>query len=336
MAQVIPIRRGTPVASHPASAADRCQAITAIGRQCRNRAEATGFCRMHRPPAPSERIGPFEALQIQQILEILRRRIVGDYQVDEFGFDPELTEKLLLPLVRPLYEHYWRTQWLGLENVPSRGAALLVGNHAGTLPFDALVVKFGILDRHPARRHLRLLAADLTFRMPFVGPLARKMGNTLACDDDALRLLSAGELVGVFPEGYKGLGKGWRNRYRLQRFGRGGFVQIALRAGVPLVPVAIVGSEEIYPMVANAKPLARLGGLPYFPITPTFPWLGPLGLVPLPSKWVVEFGQPIPTVEFGAGAWQDAMLVFDLTDRVRDTIQEMLLQNRMVRGSAFL
>jgi 1-acyl-sn-glycerol-3-phosphate acyltransferase len=161
------------------------------------------------------------------------------------------------------------------------------------------------------------------------------MGSTLACDDDALRLLRSGELVGVFPEGFRGVGKGYRNRYRLQRFGRGGFVEIALRAGVPIVPVAIVGSEEVYPMIADAKPLAKLGRLPYFPITPFFPWLGPLGLVPLPSKWILEFGEPIHTDGYEGNAWEDKMLVFDLADQVRDTIQEMLRQNLIKRKGIF-
>jgi 1-acyl-sn-glycerol-3-phosphate acyltransferase len=265
----------------------------------------------------------------------LKRRATGDYEVDEFGFDAELTEKVLMPLVKPMWQRWWRVEWLGLSNVRSKGAAMLVPNHAGTVPVDALVLKSGLLDVHPAHRHVRLLAADLAFRLPLVAPLARKMGGTLACDEDATRLLEAGELLAVFPEGYKGVGKGWRNRYRLQRFGRGGFVELALRTRTPIVPVAIVGSEEIYPMIANAKRVARLAGLPYFPVTPFFPWLGPLGMVPLPSKWIVEFGKPIPTDRYPEDAWQDAMLVFDLTDRVRDTIQQMLYQNLMRRRSLF-
>jgi 1-acyl-sn-glycerol-3-phosphate acyltransferase len=269
------------------------------------------------------------------MIEFAGRRLTGDYEVDEFGFDRELTEKVLLPLARPWHRWYWRVDWAGLQNVPSLGPALLVGNHGGTLPIDALVMRFGLLDRHAAHRHVRLLAADLAFRMPVVAPLARKMGSTLACDDDALRLLRSGELVGVFPEGFRGVGKGYRNRYRLQRFGRGGFVEIALRAGVPIVPVAIVGSEEVYPMIADAKPLAKLGRLPYFPITPFFPWLGPLGLVPLPSKWILEFGEPIHTDGYEGNAWEDKMLVFDLADQVRDTIQEMLRQNLIKRKGIF-
>ncbi|MGH2556524.1 MAG: 1-acyl-sn-glycerol-3-phosphate acyltransferase [Actinomycetota bacterium] len=327
MAQVIPIER----ARQP----DRCQAVTAAGRTCRNRARQNGFCGVHQPPEPAEGIGPFSADVVREFVELLRRRLVGDYEVDEFGFDPELTEKMLLPLVKPLYDYYWRVDWMGMDNVPSKGAAMLVGNHAGTVPVDALVMKFGVLDRHPAHRHVRLLAADLAFRFPVAAPLARKMGSTLACDEDALRLLGKGELVGVFPEGYKGVGKGFRNRYKLQRFGRGGFVELALKARAPIVPVAIVGSEEIYPMIHNAKTLARVGGFPYFPITPFFPWLGPLGLIPLPSKWIIEFGPPIRTDQYDEDAWQDGMLVFDLTDRIRDTIQQMLYVNLMKRRGVF-
>jgi 1-acyl-sn-glycerol-3-phosphate acyltransferase len=272
---------------------------------------------------------------MRSLLELARRRLVGDYEIDEFGFDPELTEKLLLPFARPLYQYYWRAEWIGLDNVPSVGAALLVGNHAGTVPVDALVMKFGVLDKHPAHRHVRLLAADLAFRLPVVAPLARKMGNTLACEEDALRLLSRGELVGVFPEGYKGVGKGYRNRYKLARFGRGGFVELALKAQVPIVPVAVVGSEEIYPMIHNARSLARIIGLPYFPITPFFPWFGPFGLIPLPSKWVIRFGEPVRTDRFDEDAWRDGMLVFEVADQVRDTVQQMLYQNLTQRRNAF-
>jgi 1-acyl-sn-glycerol-3-phosphate acyltransferase len=313
---------------------DRCRAMTASGRRCRNRAQGdSGFCRVHLPPKP-ERIGPFPAEAVERFLEFMRRRMTGEYEIDEFGFDRELTETLA-PFLKPIGEYYWRIEWRGLENVPADGAALLVANHAGTVPVDALVVKFGILNEHPAKRHLRLLAADLAFRMPFVGPIARKTGNTLATQEDALRLLHKGELVGVFPEGYKGVGKGWKERYRLQRFGRGGFIELALKAGVPMIPVAIVGSEEIYPMIGNAKLLARLGGFPYFPITPFFPWLGPLGAIPLPSKWIIEFGEPIGTDGHDEDAWQDAALVFNETDRIRDTIQQMLYRNLMTRQNAF-
>jgi 1-acyl-sn-glycerol-3-phosphate acyltransferase len=269
-------------------------------------------------------------------LAFLRRRITGDYEVDDFGFDPDLTEHVLLPPLRPLYEKWFRVETRGLENVPDTGGALVVANHSGTIPMDAVMTAIALLDHHPARRHLRMLGADLVFRLPVVAPLARKAGNTLACNADAERLLSGGELVGVWPEGFKGIGKPFSERYKLQRFGRGGFVSAALRTGAPIIPCSIVGAEETYPMIANARTLARLLGLPYLPVTPTFPALGPLGLVPLPSKWIIEFGDPIETASLGgAAAAEDPMLVFNLTDQVRETIQSTLYSLLMQRRSVF-
>jgi 1-acyl-sn-glycerol-3-phosphate acyltransferase len=268
-------------------------------------------------------------------LAFLRRRITGDYPVDDFGFDPELTDKVFMAGVRPLYERYFRVEARGLENVPSEGGALIVANHSGTVPLDAIGVALPLLDQHPARRHLRMLGADLVFRLPVVAPLARKAGHTLACNADAERLLSSGELVGVWPEGFKGIGKPYSDRYKLQRFGRGGFVSAALRTGVPIIPVSIIGAEEIYPMIGNMKTLARLLGLPYVPVTPTFPLLGPLGLVPLPSKWLIEYGEPISTEQYGSAAADDPMLVFNLTDQVREVIQATLYRLLMQRRSVF-
>jgi 1-acyl-sn-glycerol-3-phosphate acyltransferase len=269
-------------------------------------------------------------------LAFLRRRLTGDYPIDDFGFDPDLTEHVLLPPLRPLYDTWFRVETRGLDNVPDTGAALIVANHSGTLPLDALMTSLAVLDHHPASRHLRLLAADLVFTLPVLAPLARKGGNTLACNADAERLLNAGELVGVWPEGFKGIGKPFRERYKLQRFGRGGFVSAALRTGAPIIPCSIVGAEETFPMLGNAKTLARLLGLPYLPITPTFPLLGPLGAVPLPSKWIIEFGEPIETADLGgAAAAEDPMLVFNLTDQVRETIQSTLYTLLMQRRSIF-
>jgi 1-acyl-sn-glycerol-3-phosphate acyltransferase len=251
----------------------------------------------------------------------IRQRLTGDYEVDEFGFDKHLTDSVFLPLLRPLYKTWFRTEVVGAENLPEEGGALIVANHSGTVPLDALMLAAGIHDT--ARRYLRLLGADLVFRFPGLSELARKGGGTLACGPDAERLLRNGELVGVFPEGFKGVGKMFTDRYKLQRFGRGGFVSAALRTGAPIVPVSIVGAEEIYPMIGNLKSVARLLGLPYFPITPTFPWLGPLGLVPLPSKWLIEFGKPIETSHLTDDA-DDPLVIFNLADQVRETIQQSL------------
>jgi 1-acyl-sn-glycerol-3-phosphate acyltransferase len=268
-------------------------------------------------------------------LAFVRRRITGEAEVDDFGFDPELTDQVLFTLMRPLYDKYFRVEVRGLENVPSEGGALVVANHSGTIPLDSVMTQIALRDRHPARRHLRMLGADLVFKTPFVGELARKTGTTLACNADAERLLGRGELVGVWPEGFKGIGKPFAERYKLQRFGRGGFVSAALRSQVPIVPCSIVGAEEIYPILGNMKTLARLLGLPYLPVTPTFPLLGPLGMIPLPSKWIIEFGEPIDTVQHGVAAADDPMLVFNLTDQVRETIQHTLYRLLMSRRSVF-
>ncbi|GAA0961751.1 lysophospholipid acyltransferase family protein [Actinocorallia libanotica] len=266
-------------------------------------------------------------------LSFLRRRISGEYEVDEFGFDPDLNASVLLPLARLLYDHWFRVELHGLENVPEHGGALLVANHSGTVPLDAVMLQVGLHDS--VQRNLRLLGADLVYQVPFLAHLARKSGHTLACPQDADRLLRQGELVGVFPEGFKGVGKPYDERYRLQRFGRGGFVATALRAGVPIIPCSVVGAEEIYPKIADLRPLARLLGLPYFPVTPTWPLLGPLGLVPLPSKWMIRFGEPILLEDYGPEQADDPMVVFDLTDQIRETIQHQLYDLLLRRGPAF-
>jgi 1-acyl-sn-glycerol-3-phosphate acyltransferase len=270
-----------------------------------------------------------------QAVAFLRRRLTGEYEVDAFGFDEQFTDTVLLPLLRPLYRRWFRVEVRGKEHIPAEGAALIVANHSGTVPLDSLMTEVAVHDEHPAHRHLRMLGADLVFQLPFVADVARKNGTTLACTEDAERLLAAGELVGVWPEGFKGIGKPFSERYKLQRFGRGGFVSAAMRAKAPIVPCAIVGAEETYPMIANLGTLARMIGLPYVPITPTFPWFGPLGLIPLPSKWIIEFGEPIATDGHGDGAAEDPMLVFELTDRVRDTIQQTLYALLVRRRSTF-
>lgn len=295
-----------------------------------------GAARSHEdPPAdpPTDSPPPEETEPLAELLAFLRRRITGDYEVDEFGYDAELTDRVLLELLRPLYHHWFRVETLELKNLPAEGGALVAANHAGTLPLDALMMQVALHDE--AGRPLRLLGADLVYQLPVLGHLSRKSGHTLACPEDADRLLRKGELVGVFPEGFKGVGKPFSERYKLQRFGRGGFVASAIRAGVPIVPTAIVGSEEIYPKIGDMPFLARLLGLPYLPITPFFPLLGPLGLVPLPSKWMIEFGEPIRTDEYEPSAADDPMLVFNLTDHVREVIQQLLDQLRLRRGHAF-
>ncbi|HET6503594.1 MAG TPA: lysophospholipid acyltransferase family protein [Amycolatopsis sp.] len=268
-------------------------------------------------------------------LTFVRNRLTGDFSVDEFGFDRELTETLLLPPLRLLYEKWFRVSTSGIEHLPGQGGALIVCNHSGTLPLDAVMTAIAVHDEHPAHRHLRMLGADLVFRTPLLGALARKSGQTLACNPDAERLLGSGELVGVWPEGFKGIGKPFSARYKLQRFGRGGFVAAALRTGVPIIPCSIVGAEETYPKIGDIKPLARLLGLPYFPVTPFFPLLGAFGAIPLPTKWSIEFGAPIETGSHTADELDDPMFLFNLTDQVREAIQQALYRRLSQRTGIF-
>jgi 1-acyl-sn-glycerol-3-phosphate acyltransferase len=270
---------------------------------------------------------------LDETVDFLRKRLRGDYAVDEFGFDPEFTTKIFLPPLRRLADSWFRIEVRGAENLPADGSALLVSNHAGTLPIDGMILHSVVYDE--IGRHVRMLGADLIFKTPYSHDLARKTGTTLACQEDAERLLATNQLVAVFPEGFKGLGKPYADRYKLQRFGRGGFVSAALRAQVPIIPTAIVGSEEIFPLIGKVPALARVLGLPYFPITPLFPWFGPLGMIPLPSKWIIQFGEAITTDELGAGAADDPMIVFNITDQVRETIQQTLYALLMQRRSAF-
>ena len=249
------------------------------------------------------------------------------------NFDRDLV-KAILPLALPLYHWYWRVDVEGVENIPTEGAALLVSNHSGTLPLDGAMLKVAVLKEHG--RNPWLLAADLVFRFPGLGELTRAAGNARADRGETMDLLGKGELVGVFPEGFKGIGKGWKKRYQLQRFGRGGFVEMAMEAGCPIIPVAIVGAEEAYPRIANIKSIANLFDLPYFPITPLFPLLGPLGAIPLPSKWIIAFGEPVPMAQFGPDAATDTQLVLETSERIRQIVQQMLLESLAKRRSAFL
>nr|WP_243866731.1 lysophospholipid acyltransferase family protein [Actinophytocola oryzae] len=265
----------------------------------------------------------------------VRNRLRGDYPVDEFGFDPQLTDAVVMPPLRMIYERWFRVEVTGAANLPVDGGALIVANHSGTLPWDAVMTAIAVHDNHPRGKHLRMLGADLVFKVPGLSALARRTGQTLACGADAQRLLRSGELVGVWPEGFKGIGKPFSERYRLQRFGRGGFARTAMKAGVPIVPCSIVGAEEIYPKVADLKPLAKLLGLPYLPVTPFFPLLGPLGAIPLPTKWRIDFGEPIHTGLVDQAEADDHGVGLELAEYVRDTIQKTLDSMVAERRSVF-
>ena len=247
--------------------------------------------------------------------------------VPDFGHDPKFLEAAA-PLLEFLYARYFRIQMIGIEHVPMEGPALLVANHSGGLPYDGALLIYGIYRNHPLHRRLRTLVANFAFNSSWMAPVISRLGGVRANPGFAKRLLSAGELVGVFPEGLKGVGKLYRERYRLDRFGRGGFARLAKQANVPIVPIAIVGAEEIHPMLAKMTALAQPLGLPYIPITPTFPWLGPLGLLPVPSKWTIRIGEPISVPEGDSSA-----VVPETAEMVRRRIDQMISETLTQRRS---
>jgi 1-acyl-sn-glycerol-3-phosphate acyltransferase len=255
-------------------------------------------------------------------------------RLDDFGFDREFTD-LLQPLAEWFYRDYWRVEAFGVDNVPAQGRALLVANHAGVIPWDGAMIRTAIASEHANPRPARMLVADWAFQMPFLSQFLMKTGNVAAHPQNATTLLERDELVGVFPEGIKGATKTYRERYRVGRFGRGGFVQLALRTGSPIIPVAVVGSEEVHPVIFELSSLADLLGMPAFPITPTWPLLGLLGAIPLPSKWLIAFGEPIDLTGHGPESATDPALVVELSERVRSAIQARLYELLPLRRTPF-
>jgi 1-acyl-sn-glycerol-3-phosphate acyltransferase len=251
--------------------------------------------------------------------------------VDEFGLDPVYAERWR-PLFEFLYRSYFRVETSGMENLPDRGRAIIVANHSGTLPYDGAMLMYAIRYDHPAHRDVRPLVEDFIIHFPFIGVVMNRTGCVRACQENGERLLRQERVVALFPEGVMGIGKLYRDRYQLQRFGRGGFIKLALKTKTPIIPAAIIGAEEIHPMLGKVQWLAKHFGIPYLPITPTFPWLGVLGTVPLPTKWFLRFGEPLDfAARYREGAIEDRVLINQLSEQVRSTIQKMvdeLLSNR--------
>lgn len=250
-------------------------------------------------------------------------------ETDEFGYDEKFTETIR-PFLEFMYTVWWRVETTGIERVPGTGPTLVVANHSGVLPWDGPMINVALRHEHPARRHCRMLALDMFALLPFLAPLLARSGAIRANPENAIRILERGELAGVFPEGVKGVGKPFKNRYKLARFGRGGFVRIALKTGATIIPTAVVGSEEIHPNLAQANFIGRPFGLPYFPLTPTFPWLGPLGAIPLPTKWSIDFGEPLDLSHYPKDAADDPILVNRLSEQVRRQIQT-IIDGRLAR-----
>ncbi len=264
----------------------------------------------------------------------LKRRITGDYELDEWGMDEEFIDTWR-PFWEFMYSKYFRVSTTGVDNIPGEGRALLDCNHSGQLPFDGATVGTAGMLEHPYQRLTRTLYATWFPRLPFLSDMFVKMGQVVGTEENSIRLLEQDELVSVFPEGYKGVGKLFKDRYRLARFGRGGFIKTALKTQTPIIPVSIVGAEETYISLRKSKLLAKMTGMPYFPISPRFPWLGPLGMIPLPTKWYIDFGEPVPMDQYEAGAEDNMVLVSQLSDQVRNVIQDMIYTRLSQRRSVF-
>ena len=255
-------------------------------------------------------------------------------EVDEFGYDA-VYEDRMKSIFDFLYKKCWRIEAEGVTNIPDSGRALLVSNHSGAIPFDALMIKLAVRYNHPARRETRPLVENFSYYFPFIGNFLARTGSIRACQENAQRLLEKDEAIVVFPEGNKGPTKLFRERYRLQRFGRGGFVRLAIKTRTPIVPIAVVGAEEIYPVFARADFIGKRLGLPIFFITPTFPWFGPLGAIPLPSKWYIRVGEAIRCDEYPPESAEDEILVNQLSEKIRSLIQEMIYDMLKKRKSVW-
>jgi 1-acyl-sn-glycerol-3-phosphate acyltransferase len=252
-----------------------------------------------------------------------------DLGPDPFGLDPAFRERAL-PIFRFMFEQFWRVEVSGLEHVPA-GGALVVANHSGAVPADAFMMATAL--ELGIGRCLRVLYDKFVDALPFIGDLYRRLGGVTASLPNAEQLLARGELVGLFPEGIAGVEKRCTERYRLRPF-KTGTARLSVRSGCPIVPVAIIGAEEAYPVVARLYRAGRLVGIPWIPITPTFPLCGVAGALPLPTKWSMHFGAPImPPPPDGRS---EDVRVAELTSRVRATIEQELCAMLAKRTGIFL
>src|SRR6266568_4301528 len=254
--------------------------------------------------------------------------------LDAYGMDRDLLARAA-PVLDLLYTSWWRVETRQLENVPAAGPIIIVANHGGALFWDALVLRLALLREHPARRELRPLLDDRALGTPVFGRAAARLGAVAATPEHALELLGGGAVLAVFPEGSRNAGRPWPERYRVDRFGRGGFARIALRTGAAVVPCAIVGSEEASAPFARPGWLAERIGVPFLGTTPSLP-LAPLGILPLPSRWSLRFGQPIDAASPGRAAAEDAAQVLALTERTRSALQQMLDEDVAARRAVYL
>lgn len=254
-------------------------------------------------------------------------------QEDEFGFNLETFAKWE-PYFRFLFDKYFKVQVKGLEHIPEGGPVLLVGNHSGLLPLDGALLTMAMCNAHPAPRRIRYLATDWFFTVDHLREWVTETGQVRATKENCLKLLSNHEIVGIYPEGIRGVGKTFRERYRLHDF-HPGFVQLAIQTGTPVVPIATVGGDEVYPNFVNVKSMARLLRMPFFPLTPTFPWLPfPLPFLPLPVRWLIKIHQPMK-LDYPPEKATDRRLILRIAREIQYQIQRDLNELLRERKSAF-
>jgi len=256
----------------------------------------------------------------------------GPRGVDGYGMDRSLVERAE-PLLDLLYLSWWRVETKGIDRVPARGPVVVVANHGGVAPWDALVLRMALRRDHPARRELRPLLEEPALGAHGLGLLLRRLGAVAATAENARRLLADGMALGVFPEG--SAPRPWPQRYRIGAFGRGGFVKLALRSGAPIVPCAIVGSEEASPPVTRPGFFAELLKMPVLAGV-AVPPIGAVGALPLPARWMLHFGEAVDTASLGAAAADDPGMVARLTDLTRDSLQALLDAGVAERRSIYL
>jgi 1-acyl-sn-glycerol-3-phosphate acyltransferase len=254
---------------------------------------------------------------------------LNEYGFDPFGLSPEWVRNTMLPALL-LYRHYFRVETFHIDRMPP-GRVLVIANHAGQLPFDGAMLQTALLLDAEPPRIARAMGEYWIPQLPLVSFAAARGGAMVGTPHNCAQMLHHGECVAVFPEGVRGMNKLFRDRYQLQRFGLG-FMRLALETHTPIVPVAIVGSEEQQPGFANLSRLARVFGMPAFPITLGFPWLGPLGMLPLPVKYRIYFGEPI---SFDGDADEDDAAIQERVDVVKHEITAMLKRGVAERAGIF-
>jgi 1-acyl-sn-glycerol-3-phosphate acyltransferase len=275
---------------------------------------------------------PLSAQRLQQRVAERLQRIpnrLNEFGFDPYGLSPEWIARLALPAVL-LYEYYFRCKTYGIENVPP-GRVLVIANHAGQLPFDGMMLATALLLEAEPPRIARAMGEYWIPQIPGFSVLAARGGTLVGTPENCTLMLRNGECVAVFPEGVRGMNKLYRDRYVLQRFGLG-FMRLALETDTPIVPVGIVGSEEQQPGLANLSAIGKLLGMPAFPLTPTFPWLGPLGLLPMPVRYHLHFGEPM---HFEGDADEDDAAVERRVEEVRAAISGLLKRGLAERTGVF-